>query len=534
MSDKSKKNNKRTHSHADKSDDKDKDKDAQTSKRARPQIKAKHEHKEPVKQIVKSVETKAKAKAVQSIGSNSSEKESFDITMTTEVASTITSTGTTWLEKSENSDLSSLRESQRPFGIPKLWIIAETCPADKFEKLACTICHHLAWKPKCYSSCEHFACASCHDENYKITKKTHCSFCGDKVLPNVLVDISPFIRREFASIRIKCPGYSEFEFANFCTVNQSFCDKEMAFFDGEEHLKTCPFESVECLYCKEQVSRKDMVQHVAKFCMKRTQECKECKMTVSAGQVDVHNKYKCVVSKTASIICVVCKSSFGKGQFLKHVQDNVLTHAHFLVGELESVVSETRDKRKEAHSWIGKRVSSSALFRPSLYGTVTGIGEVASANLNAATYYAFVVWDDSDYLIHPLIPETALKLCPTGPSTSSFIDLKMPLAFPGAKDSKWRFKEETKDDGLFDTDIGEMSLTDLFGSLAGAARSTYPPPSWLPNARFLNILPLGPMAHNYTIAPVSLPMPNASRATSTSNPNPTNPRSSTTRSSRTY
>lgn len=536
MSDKSKKasnknkNNKRSRSHTKRGnhhEDECDDDDTRTTKRGRVhESKPKHEHKSSSKPIANEVKATPPLPVVAATatasGSKSDGQKRKNVDTSTATATLMTNAGEKWLAKSLDSELNSTRELKRPFGIPKLWIVSETCPVDKFEKLSCNICHELAWKPVCYSKCDHFVCSPCYDAYYMKTGKTHCCVCGDKVADNVIANIAPFVRREFASIHIKCPGYSEFEYENHCTVNQSFCDNEMAFFDGVDHLTTCPYESDPCIYCGALVRRRNMVDHVANFCMKRTQECKECKMEVKAGQIDIHSKYKCVASKTSCVTCVVCKIVCVKGEFIKHVQDHLISHAQLLVAEPEAALPslEAKDQRMEAHSWIGKRVSAEALFGTHLRGTVTGVAELSSIRLIDTTYYAFVAWDDSDCMIHLLFPNTALKLEPTAAPVPSYIDLERPLAFPDSKDSKWKLEEEMENAGGDFGAMGEASLINLINSWSrGGGPGFIPSMSSLSSSsaptqgsRLLGIFPVGtgslsmPSVYSRPIPPFSLPM----------------------------
>ena len=144
----------------------------------------------------------------------------------------------------------------------------------QIERLTCSICLHVLWKPVCCSICQIAYCDACitkwinNNNNLKCPNK--CLFIKSKA--------SPYLNQILSDLTIKC-RYSNLG-----------C-KEIFYYDEiEKHEKSC---SGICKFCQQSEAIDKLVMHqedckLAKVC------CNACKKTFSRLEIKDHSELDCL------------------------------------------------------------------------------------------------------------------------------------------------------------------------------------------------------------------------------------------------
>ena len=130
------------------------------------------------------------------------------------------------------------------------------------EECICAICHLVARNAHQSSCCGKIFCEVCINKLKKSRYHINCPMCRQNF--RCFKDIRT--NREIQSLKI------------YCTNHNDGCLWEDVLQKVEEHIKTCPYQIIECeRKCKKKVPRRLMKTHLANECPNRNVICFQCK-----------------------------------------------------------------------------------------------------------------------------------------------------------------------------------------------------------------------------------------------------------------
>ncbi|XP_077986432.1 TNF receptor-associated factor 2-like [Glandiceps talaboti] len=149
-------------------------------------------------------------------------------------------------------------------------------------KFLCTSCH-LILKDPVQTYCGHRYCRSCIDDMLSQPGHHVCVECGeDDDDPESLITTSQIfpdkaIQRELRSVTVKC-------------INDG-CDWEGHFKDYEDHVQVCDYEVIACIKrgCDQRILRGNLVNHLDTQCAMRVVQCEYCDEDVTWKELKAHH-----------------------------------------------------------------------------------------------------------------------------------------------------------------------------------------------------------------------------------------------------
>ena len=164
-------------------------------------------------------------------------------------------------------------------GVPHERIVNSS--AQTLQRLSCSICLNILWKPVCCSSCQANFCSTCIDEWLVESKKkknnlicTNRCFWVKKQSPPILKDL-------LSDLKI------------LCTNTTLGCDAIVDYDALEAHEKDCAYTTKKCDGCKSSVVEGGVQEHRAGCELVRT-ACEYCDRKFLKDEFASHNKSECL------------------------------------------------------------------------------------------------------------------------------------------------------------------------------------------------------------------------------------------------
>ncbi|XP_072346186.1 TNF receptor-associated factor 3-like [Scyliorhinus torazame] len=155
------------------------------------------------------------------------------------------------------------------------------------DKYRCEHCRRVLCNAR-QTECGHRFCESCLDTLLRI---------GGQVCP---ADQEPLNGTEV--FNDNCCRKEVLRLMVYCRNHKVGCKQQVVLSGLEAHLKTCPFQHVQCTRssCSELVRRRDLSDHLTNKCKHREVKCKYCQKDTTLAQLQTHKANECPYSLIAS------------------------------------------------------------------------------------------------------------------------------------------------------------------------------------------------------------------------------------------
>merc|ERR1712228_578751 len=100
----------------------------------------------------------------------------------------------------------------------------------------------------------------------------------------------------------------------------------------EKHHDECPLFPMQCDKCGESgIDRKDMADHITKYCPKRVIECNLCQQRMYKNEKEYHDENICPEAVIdCGFHCCGCKEKMKRRDHMKHLQDPIFSQDHLM------------------------------------------------------------------------------------------------------------------------------------------------------------------------------------------------------------
>ncbi|XP_038642144.1 TNF receptor-associated factor 3-like isoform X2 [Scyliorhinus canicula] len=155
------------------------------------------------------------------------------------------------------------------------------------DKYRCEHCSRVLCNAR-QTECGHRFCESCLDTLLRIGGQA-CP-ADQEPLDGTEVFNDNCCRKEVLRLMIHCRNH------------KAGCKQQMVLSGLEAHLKTCPFQQVQCTRsgCSEFVRQRDLGDHLTNKCKHREVKCKYCQKETTLAQLQTHETSECPYSLRAS------------------------------------------------------------------------------------------------------------------------------------------------------------------------------------------------------------------------------------------
>ena len=168
----------------------------------------------------------------------------------------------------------------------------------------CAKCELVLRDPIFVTCCGANYCRSCASEVKK--KKGKCVYC----------EVTEFHRID--SVKVKRELDKKI---CYCKNKKRGCDREGPLGTLEEHLKSCPYEEIKCIYCSKKFCRKNIESH-REQCNDRPFKCPHCGHSSTYQDVTGKHAQEC---REYPIQCD-CNTSLKRGDLQRHKADVCPNH----------------------------------------------------------------------------------------------------------------------------------------------------------------------------------------------------------------
>jgi len=197
-------------------------------------------------------------------------------------ASTLTQSNTT-ASAITKSPITPKRVKSDGGGIEKYRTANKIDQARNIERVTCSICHNILWKPICCSECEYSFCKYCISK-WSLQSKgcpNRCRHFIEKRVPPILNDI-------LSDIKVAC----------LYSING--CGEVLRYNALEKHENECGFVASECRGCKKLICKKELEIHEAR-CDSVILKCKNCESMLKRVEMQSHTQVDCLQFQVKSI-----------------------------------------------------------------------------------------------------------------------------------------------------------------------------------------------------------------------------------------
>lgn len=204
------------------------------------------------------------------------------------------------------------------------------------QRLVCSICLNILWKPVSCTNCQSHFCEDC------ITQcVTSTNTCPNRC-PYVKANPHHIVLDLLSVLQVMCEN------------KQKGCDENIDYEQLEKHPADCPFRSVECKQCKILIQHNKLGEHeeVCEFIKK---PCKTCGEKFFEKELEKHDEVAC--------LRVICKQKDEEIMNLKKRKDEEIVNLKKQKDEEIAIFK--KQKEEEVSSWKKQKDNENTFLKNS-------------------------------------------------------------------------------------------------------------------------------------------------------------------------